>query len=311
VDGGRGADARANTAVTWNEIPEPCALDNKGVPKYLEENNIAFCHWSRCDGGAGGHGIIQLMVPDPENDLEMIGYPDPGGDKLQYLSVLANEYPFGHLPDQEKYMPPQSDCYWARYVFDVENVGGTTWKRIWPKTADCLVDPEKVVSTINPQTYAVSKWIDMGQVTNRPLIGGKTAPVFFNNGYHGFRGITPGFLNDTSTELWGLVYEENGFVILDPSGENDIDVSSPDLYEADFIDETNRIGIQFQATDAVIPGSKVPDEDAATPWTTMLNELYGKQFIRFKIGLNAAYDTTIKASSIKPQVDRVRLRFRY
>jgi hypothetical protein len=310
VSGGRGADARANVLVTWQEIPDPCQLDNKGKPKYIE-NEKSFCHWSRSDGGAGGHGIIQLMVPDPATDLEMVDYPDPGGNKDEYRSILAEISEVDYLPSEKKYKPAKTEGIWAKYSFTSKKEVGSDWYKIWPKTGDCLVDPEKSISTINSLTFAVSKWIDMGRISERPPINGKKGPVFLNSGFHGFRGISIGSLDESVLEDWGIVNQINGFVVIDPSGENDITVNSPDKYLNNYIDETNTVGILFQGTDALVPGSKVPDPDAATPWTTELNTLSGKQFVRYKIGLNVANGTEISTNSVKPQVNHVKIRFKY
>jgi hypothetical protein len=75
------------------------------------------------------------------------------------------------------------------------------------------------------------------------------------------------------------------------------------------------VAVQFQGTDAVYPGSKVPDMSPdkvnESTWTHELESLSGKQFIRYRIRFDVAKDTDLTTSNSKPQVNYMRLRFRY
>jgi hypothetical protein len=94
---------------------------------------------------------------------------------------------------------------------------------------------------------------------------------------------------------------------------NDIEVDAPDLGLSDYIPDSNEVAIQFQGTDALIPGSMVPNEDPAvmSEWTWDLASLSGKQFIRFRMKLNVAKDSVVTPSCLKPQANMLRLRVKY
>ncbi|MFH1998351.1 MAG: hypothetical protein ABIK28_01660 [Planctomycetota bacterium] len=317
VSGGFGADARASVLTArsvndysfqwcWSEVPETCALTNAGSLVYESKG---FCTWSRGDGGYGGYGLIQLMVPDPESDL-----------KMKMTSIRATVCEVDVNPNFEKiaiqvdHDSEQYDTY-AFYSYDqgVDPISGNPIA-VFPVTEKCLADPYKTLSTISPVTYGVTRWIDMGRICDRSILSGRIAPVFHGDdpdAFFGFRGVELGKLDQNDLELeWAVVKRSPlGDV---PGQDNDIDVDSPDLYRTDFIDPSNNVAIQFQGTRARLPGSKVPDPDAASDWTPQLSSLEGYPFIRFRVGLNVADNgAVIHHASYKPQVNRVRIRFAY
>lgn len=313
VSGGWGADARGNVisgiSWTWKEYPDTCELNTDGTLK-LEKRG--FCTWSRGDGGYGGHGLIQLMVPDPENDLHMIGYQEAG----DLLSIQAEVVEVNLLPNFEKNeQKPDTGSdlrdYYSYYNYTaVYDEVSKTYTQVWPKTEECFVDPKDTLSTISSVTYAVSRWIDMGRVMDRTRISGKTPPVFFeNDGYHGFRGLTEG------PDGWAEVDLINRYVVNGGiEGFNDIVVNAPDVPIANYVPADNEVVVQFQGTDAKVAGSKVPEEmdpNAITPWNDNLASLAGKQFIRYRIRFNVATDGTVGTGNTKPQVNLMRLRMRY
>ena len=96
------------------------------------------------------------------------------------------------------------------------------------------------------------------------------------------------------------------------NGFNDIQVDAPDLYEKNFIPEDqNAVRVEFQGADAVTPGSGIPDPDTYTEWSPDLRIADGMRFIRFKITLDSAKDSDPTPDSPRPQVNFLRLRFRY
>jgi hypothetical protein len=310
VTGGWGADARGNVNVSWKEIPDTCAMNQ--TTGALSNMGKGFCSWSRCDGGYGGYGLIQLMVPDPMNDIVMIGWPN--GQPEEWLSVEAQIVEVQFLPDSaifpygDKYEEGTGDIF---SLYTYEAVGPKPYTQVWPKTTACLVDPYKTPSTINAMTFAVSKWIDTGRIMDRFPVNGMTPPVFYGeetDSYFGFRGVKLGALEKDGPEDWALVDTVNGHVVV---GDNDIEVNAPDVPLPNYIPDDNRVAVQFQGADALMPGSKVPDVDGATEWTTELSSLHGKQFIRFMVGFNVAYDSTIAPDSLKPQVNKLRIRMKY
>jgi hypothetical protein len=289
VSGGWGADGRVGVSVTYNEITDPCEIKEKNGQLL----NAGFCSWARADGGYGSYGLIQLMVPDPT---------DPS--QLQYNedSIMATVCQIDHEPNFQK---TGGTTGFSWYHFEVEGLGpGNTEPFIqhFPETADCLIPPIKTKSTLNPVTYALSKWLDMGRVIERPSVNGETVPLF--EAFEGIMGDGP----------WGLVNTQNGFVVNASIPDfNDIEVDAPDLGISDYIPDTNEVAIQFQATDALVPGSKVPNEDpgVVSDWTWDLDSLNGRQFLRFRIKLDVAKGTEMKPENYKPQVNKVRIRFQY
>ena len=104
--------------------------------------------------------------------------------------------------------------------------------------------PEKTLSTINPMTYGVSRWIDLGRLTDRPDLNGVKPPRFLD-----FQGIR-------EEAGWGMVDTNNGYVKNAHLPDfNDIVVDAPDVGLANYIPDTNEVAIQFQGTEAVLPGS--------------------------------------------------------
>ena len=112
-------------------------------------------------------------------------------------------------------------------------------------TEDCFVDPQKTKSTISNRTFAVSKWIDMGRVIDRPPLGGRHPPLFWVENL-GFNGIE-------DQDGWGVVLTRNNAVVNAgfPPGDvrsNDIEVDAPDQDppSADYIPQTNEVAISFK-----------------------------------------------------------------
>lgn len=291
VSGGWGGDSSMKSGTTTGHLSNPCMINkNTGNLQYV----FLFCSWSKGDGGYGSYGLIQLMVPDP-SDIDQLDYNDD--------SIMATICKIEHEPNYKKTNGLGFDGF-ARYHYTVEGLGpgGTSpFIQFFPKSPECLVPVVKTPATIAPETYAVSEWIDMGCAILRPSIGGVCAPVFMD-----FEGIK-------AKDAWGVVDTKNGYVVNAHIADyNDIEVDAPDLWLDDYIPDTNEVAIQFQGTDAVIPGSKIPDEDpgVTTPWTCDLSSLNGSQFFRFRIRFDVAKNTKLTPSSYKPQVNKVRIRTR-
>jgi len=192
------------------------------------------------------------------------------------------------------------------------------WKVIFDYVRTSLVPPADTPSTINAVTYAVSKWIDLGRMVDRPKIGGKSVPYFWVDPPYGFRGGVERLIEG---KTWLAVdtgpsgYVKNSHYPPTHPDSNDIRVDSPDKGEANLIPLTNEVAIQFQATDAVSAGSKIPNEDPALvnddTWTHELESLSGKQFVRYRIRFNVAKGTDLNVKNPKPQVNFTRLRLKY
>jgi len=299
VSGGWGNDAKVQPNVTYSEVKNTCNIATNGkLLSNLEQ--MKLCSWSLGDGGYGGHGLIQLMVPDPLQAGQLV-YND--------ISIRADLCLTDSLPDKQK----QTNSFYStapnkfpKFSYYTFYLGGTAppYKQVWPSTTDNVIPPPKTISTINPLSYAVSKWINMGQAVMRPAVGGLNAPAF-----QAFEGT----IEDSN---WSVVNTSSSGIIIDwyVKGKNDIEVDAPDLMKQNFIPNDNEVAIQFQGTDAVFPGSKVPNEDLSvmSDWTWDLESLSGKQFLRFKVRMNVSKGLgNVSPDNSKPQVNSVRLRLHY
>ena len=97
--------------------------------------NQDFCSWSTGDGGCGGYGLIQLMVPDPMEDLEMGGWPVPEDPPEEYLglrSIQATILRYQKDPSFEKHYSNSLAQYFSRIEYTAVQVGTASWKRSTP-----------------------------------------------------------------------------------------------------------------------------------------------------------------------------------
>jgi hypothetical protein len=226
--------------------------------------------------------------------------PDAGSLQYREESVQALVRDIKEEPWYAKNKKGKSKySFYIELMEDPSNPGNYIWAP--DLTSECLVDPENTFSTINAISYAESKWIDMGRLVDRPSIGGIKTPVF-----------SPFVAPVQEVDDWAVIDAPNGYI---PNGGetdfNDIEVFAPDVGLPHYIPDTNEVAIQFQGTDAKVPGSKVPDTSLATEWTPDPTELHGKQFIRYRIRMNVAKGVEVDPSNYKPQVNFVRLRFKY
>ena len=286
VAGGWGADAKEGVSVTYSEIPNPCEINPyTGKLKYVN-----FCTFSQGDGGYGGHGLIQLMVPDPTNPAQLVYHDD---------SIAAMICQKDQLPNFPK---TKGETGYSYYHFDI--VGSYyPYEQIFPFTTDCLVPPVKTPATLSGLSFARSRWVDTGSVGHRPDVGGQTPPLF-----EAFEGAS-------NVAGWAVVNTTSAGHVINAQipDFNDIAVDAPDLALEDFIPPDNEAAVQFQGTDALFPGSGIPDEDPATmsDWTWDLASLSGREFIRFRVRLDTAKGGIPAPSGTKPQVGMIRIRMRY
>lgn len=175
-----------------------------------------------------------------------------------------------------------------------------------------LVDMAKTPSFITPTSFARSTWYDLGAATSefRPAVptaaGSLPGPVF------GVPGEGPFFQGtDPAT---GLVETDALGNVLNPY-QNDIEVDSPDLLKADFIPKngaaSQRVAVAFQGADEDPDHPGLPDLATATPWLTDVTELNGKRFLRWQIRFELAVGGPATANVPRPQVNFLRIPFRY
>jgi len=288
VSGGWPGEAKEVTKFTLKPLSDnPCLNGGAAYHK------ASFCNWSVGDGGYGGHGIVQLQVPDWTTDLVV---EDPASivatlcevDWTGPICTGKNSITNPHCGCTEG----GNNCAFKYHHYKVHYDAQDNPSL--PMTQDCLVDPAKTPTTLGPLSYGLSRWIDMGQVTERPPVGGIPAPRFL-----GFLGI------DAS----GVVITQNGYI---PNPElNDIEVDAPDLGLEDYIPAENEVAILFQGARALVPGSKATDPASFTSWTADITSLSGYQFVRFRIALDTAHGVPLTATNPKPQVNIVKIRVEY
>jgi len=309
VSGGWPGDAKEVVWTRWNNQNWTQYPGNKCL-RPANRHRQSFCCWSIGDGGYGGYGLVQLQVSDhldPEA-LEVENWDsifaelcevDWNGDEWGSYALCDGQGPNCSCVTMSP-PPPEWDgnCLAQYYHYKVIYPGPSL-----PRTADCLVDPAKTPTTLGPKSYALSRWIDLGQTVTRGPIDGLPVPLF-----EGFEGI------DTFT---GRVITTEAGYIPHPE-ENDIEVFAPDFDNGTihYIPEENEVTVLFQGADPLVAGSRIPDPDSVAPgpseWTADITDLHGKQFIRFRICLDTAKEGfELTSKSTKPQVNFVRIRMRY
>jgi hypothetical protein len=293
VSGGWPGEAKEVTQYTSIAYDANLCLNPDSAGVYRDQHKASFCSWSVGDGGFGGHGIVQLQVPDWTQDLVV---ENPDGLAAAICEV---DWDGPRCTGHNSQTNPHCGC----------NATGTNCAfRFWhynvnydqydnpslPVTLDCLVPPERTPTFLGPLSYGLSRWIDMGQTIHRDPVGGFPPPRLLD-----FVGIDAG----------GVVITSNGYI---PNPDlYDIEVDAPDVGMEDYIPDGNEVAILFQGADALVPGSKVPDPASVTDWTADLASLSGKQFVRFRVRLDTADGVPLTAANPKPQVNRVRVKVQY
>ncbi|MBU0753556.1 MAG: hypothetical protein KJ645_00350, partial [Planctomycetes bacterium] len=308
VSGGQMGDAKIDEDFVGESPSETCPKGNL--------LNRQYCSLSYGDGGQGGFGIIQLMVPDPTKDL----IPAPADWMDAKISVGATL--FDADPDQGEYsqfsiVNPNDGLYYLWTVYERQLL--TYEPGAYPKTfvfgdSDVfpfppedeivveegpVMDPFKTLSNLSALSYGLSEWIDLGAMVRRPKINGMPSPVF-----KPFKG---------TDSLTGVVPTINGYVVdyfLTGPGSNDIEISAPDLGIHHFIPDQNEVAVEFQGARAAVPGLSLPGTDQST-WTADLSTLSGYQFLRFRIKFDVAKDAVLAPTNTRPQVDKIRIRLSY
>ena len=300
MSGGYPGDAKE---VTWtnNNNQNWSAFKTNPCLQPTRRHRASYCNWSVGDGGPGGYGLVQLQVPDWQNDLEIADPKSIFADivKVDWYGETWGSNAICDGAPTECGCNPNQNCLQKYYHYKLNYTPDSEFPKTYDDPdEDCLVDPAKTPTTLGPLSYGLSKWIDMGQIVHRDPVSGYPAPYFL-----GFTGI------DLSS---GLVITQNGHI---PNPEsNDIEVYAPDWDNGtvNYIPDENEVRVLFQGADPVVLGSKVPDPDARTAGPADITTLSGKQFIRFKVELNTAKEPyQLTPTSPKPQVNFVKIRMKY
>ncbi len=97
---------------------------------------------------------------------------------------------------------------------------------------------------------------------------------------------------------------------------NDVRVNAPDpqLLQLDAVSDNATVSVRFQGAYPVRPGSRVPDEESASPWVSDLTDLSGYPLVRFRVSFDIGVDLDdypFGVSSYRPLVEYLRIRARY
>jgi hypothetical protein len=117
-----------------------------------------------------------------------------------------------------------------------------------------------------------------------------------------------------------VITDQNGFV---PDPEHvDFSVALPSVYDQyggilvqgydDYLPKNATVRIEFQAANAVAPGSDQVDPPSVTPWSPTIDVADGHQFVRYRVTFDIAADGSLLTSdSLRPVLRWIRLPFTF
>jgi hypothetical protein len=91
-------------------------------------------------------------------------------------------------------------------------------------------------------------------------------------------------------------------------------VDAPEFAIDNALTDNGTVTLLFQGAFAIRSGSHVPDPDTLTGWVSDLRALSGYPLVRFQVVFDVSKDHNLypfSANSMRPAVDRVRMRVRY
>lgn len=294
VSGGMMGDAQETASTVIYQNTDPCPMYKTPWKE--------FCTLSVGDGGQGGFGIIQLMVEDPDLNIEpppiaiadakvFVGARIFATDPLEFHPKNKNNPYY-----MRNYLTYESDPIAYPKVFQWGKDPHNPEHKIHVHEPP-LTDPHKTPAFLTSVSFAISRWIDFAGINSRYSPGGPKLPIVSS-----FLGTDP---------LTGIVITENGYVKnYHMNGYNDIEVDAPDLFLNNYIPEDNEVKVEFQGAHPAAPGLHVPGEEMSD-WTADLASLSGYTLIRFRVSLNTAKSGKLHTGCTKPQVNRVRIRVSY
>jgi hypothetical protein len=300
VSGGWPGEAKEVVKYTTSAlIGNPC-LNPLGNGDFRDFHKATYCAWSVGDGGFGGHGLVQLQVPDWKTGLKV--------DDLASIKARLCEVDWHGADGLCDFTLNQTHCGCgssnncaSTYYHYKVNYPAPSHPEFPTLSPDPLqskwapgIDPALTPTAVGSLSYGLSDWIDCGQVMFRPPVAGFPAPRFV-----GFTGI----------DGTGRVITQNGY-IPNPT-QNDIVVDAPDVGLTDYIPDTNSVAILFQGAQGAVPGSGEPDPASFTAWTADIETVSGSRFVRFRVSFDTALGVPLTATNPKPQVNMVRIRVQY
>jgi len=216
-----------------------------------------------------------------------------------------------------------------------EDVGGETQAAPW-NVVDRLpvVHPSKTPPTFGTVSRGTSKWLNFSGVALRARDAAGLAPPLFTAGvngtYNALIGTPPAGKDGqvvTANAVAGVpahFIANTGFPPFDPGlcgngappdpEYNDIKVDAPEFSIENALTDNGTVTLLFQGAFAIRAGSHVPDPDTLTAWVSDLRELSGYPLVRFQVAFDVSKDQDLypfSVDSLRPSVDRVRLRARY
>lgn len=196
-----------------------------------------------------------------------------------------------------------------------------------------LVHPGKTPPEFGTVSRGTSRWIDFNGVALRTRdVSGLAPPLFAGilGTYNELLGAPPvGKAGEVVTanpvpSVPAKFVANTGFPPFDPglcgNGSppdppyNDIKVDSPEYAIENAITNNASVKLLFQGAFPVRSGSSVPDPDSLSGWVADLRELSGYPLVRFQVVFDVAVDAQaypFGPDSLRPAVDRVRLRVEY
>jgi hypothetical protein len=197
-----------------------------------------------------------------------------------------------------------------------------------------VIHPSKTPPEFGTVSRGTSKWLDFNGVALRVRDVNGLAPPLFPDGFNGtynplneppppgkdgqvitanaVTGIPAHFVANTGIDPFGKKLCTDGPL---PHPEfNDVKVDAPEFAVENALTDNATVTVQFQGALPIRSGSHVPDPDTLTEWTSDLSEVSGYPLVRFQVAFNVSKDPELypfSINSMRPAVDRVRIRARY
>lgn len=236
-------------------------------------------------GGSGGgvilksaadvqvHGSARILLRGGGGDLNHFRNLGTGGDGLVQIQVPVNQVP---------------------------TVGAAV---VVP--ASSYIDPQNLRNPVEfgPRSRVVSRWIDLGRTIARPSGGARFQ-------FSGTDVQTGKVITDSAGNI--LLPDQQSFEIdyLGRINPRTGDYFSGEEPREDWVPPEASVTIEFQAADAVAPGSREVDEANASAWTADWTQIGGRQFVRWRVTFHLAEaGQPLTEASKRPVLQRLSLDF--
>jgi hypothetical protein len=237
-------------------------------------------------GGSGGAVILQSATSIDVADTaelnvsggfgDLTGPRGTGGDGLVQLQVPAG---------------------------DLAQVSGSP---VLPATS--WVDPGNVLNTseFSPVSVAVSRWFDFGRTLERPPAGTNPVLAFTGTDKHGrIATDANGWVEDADQKPFRVDY----LGLRDPITDQYLSGEEP---RSNWIPPSAEVIIEFEAADAIAPGSREVDPQSLSEWSATPSIANGRQFVRLRVSFNVARNgELLSATTRRPVLQNLTLSFQF